>query len=438
MLIIILLLMSRKRSPLKKSKFKIKGSKTSHHTENEEWENGRIETEMKGIYLINLRYSGQQGAGVRALTSLQCWAGHSGLPISIVEPAMSRTQLIGLISKKNNTMRLTDYFNIKHFNTRSRENGYAELITQNRFLNKGPNDIIYVQTGSKVHKTKWSNKNNTEICYKHTRHALLRKLVKLGYCIVKIVPTKGIQLSRQKIHEILGEWHSKNVTLVFSKWEGPWVTTSQCKDFTIINQFSPSERLLKDANKYRDLYMGSNSSLAIMMRLEHAVILTWRNKSYTIDKCLRNLVQISAKLRGKNNATPVITADIGEYGSNSWPQTIRDKEKLALLKTRALNTIEVLLNHRMSFERWERSFIEAAGGVINRGYIAALQRVIASRADCLVLMGGGSFQDLALQDYIHFHKDRDKWCIRIICADNEQLLINRTKQDLHKSHQVTT
>ena len=40
----------------------------------------------------------------------------------------------------------------------------------------------------------------------------------------------------------------------------------------------------------------------------------------------------------------------------------------------------------MSFERWEEeSFIKATDGVTNVG---VLQRTVASRADCLVLMGG--------------------------------------------------
>ena len=164
-----------------------------------------------------------------------------------------------------------------------------------------------------------------------------------------------------------------------------------------------------------------------MIRLEHAVFLTRKNHKYNINKCLDDLVKI---YQGSNCTVPIVTANIGK----SWNKIVKDEAWMSSLKAQTLNTIQVLLNHKMSFERWEKSFVEAAGGVTNRGYIAALQRVIASRADCLVLMGGGSFQDLTLQDYIHFHKDRDKWCIRLICTHNEALLRQRMENNLRHDH----
>ena len=65
-----------------------------------------------------------------------------------------------------------------------------------------------------------------------------------------------------------------------------------------------------------------------------------------------------------------------------------------------------------SFEEWEQSFTKATNGINDQTFIAALQRVIASRARCLLLFGGGSFELLAFQDYLHNHPNQSEWCWR--------------------------
>ena len=52
------------------------------------------------VHLLALRYMGQQGVGVRALTSLQCWASKTGLPVKIVEPTILHSMMTGYIFSK--------------------------------------------------------------------------------------------------------------------------------------------------------------------------------------------------------------------------------------------------------------------------------------------------------------------------------------------------
>ena len=383
------------------------------------------------IHLVSLRYSGQQGAGVRALTALQCWASHSGLPISIVEPIISKTKLMGTLNNKSTAMGLTDYFDVENFNTASRKAGFGELTTRKEFFKRGSRSIVYVHTGGEANRIAWTNA--TDSCLNLPSHSSLRKMIGPQYCIVQIASTHGKTLTKQRIYQILQHWSERNITLVFSKWLGLWFTTPQCENIgkhSIKNQFHPSKRLLRDAQHYEDLYMSSNKSLAIMIRLERVLVLTRIKPGHTVHRCFQDLVQVSKKLKSKSRSDnmPMVAADIGRYGSDTWKWFGRDHNGTA--KKEAIDVIQVLLNHQMSLERWERSFVEAAGGVTNRGYIAALQRVIASRADCLVLMGGGSFQDLALQDYMYFHENRDEWCIHIICATDEEILERRIQTGL--------
>ena len=377
---------------------------------------------------------------MNALTSLQCWAGQSDLSISIVEPVISRRKLsgypVGMGPDKNNSMALSNYFDIEHFNTASREIGYAELTPLKKFHKKGSKNVVYIDTQPHSEKKKWPEKDTAAnpSCMKRAstgRYRPIRFLIDAGYCIVKVTSANWKTLTDNKLQELLGKWHDSKVTIVLSMWRGFWHTdTPNCEKIedSIKNQFRPSHRLLHDAKRYEHLYTRHNLSIAIMIRLEHAVLLTQNNHKYNINTCLDNLVKTFEELKSSNTGIPIITADIGKYGSGSWNKIVKAESRMSSLEAQTLNMIRVLLNHQISLERWEKSFVEAAGGVTNRGYIAALQRVIASRADCLVLMGGGSFQDLALQDYIHFHKDRDKWCIRLICTHNEALLRQRMEK----------
>ena len=77
------------------------------------------------------------------------------------------------------------------------------------------------------------------------------------------------------------------------------------------------------------------------------------------------------------------------------------------------STVVTLLNNTLNFEEWEDTFMEVSG-IEDRGYIAALQRTIASRADCLVLVGGGHFLELALHEYL---RDHPSPCVHFICLE---------------------
>ncbi len=49
-----------------------------------------------------------------------------------------------------------------------------------------------------------------------------------------------------------------------------------------------------------------------------------------------------------------------------------------------------------------------------------MQRMILSRADCIVLMGTGTFVKLAVIEYIDKHPDPSSWCIYIVCVNNHK------------------
>ncbi len=215
-------------------------------------------------------------------------------------------------------------------------------------------------------------------------------------------------------------------------WKGPTWIHKECEGVglaTTKNQFLPSARILRDAEQYRRLYMNSSdSSIAIMIRLEHAILMCRRSSKNTIPKCIEKLSGVLEDLQAGTHGVPMIAADIGKYGSMPWTMAIPNQREASQAKDLIKSTMmNIFKSSSMSIENWEESFAKAAGGQKNGGYIAALQRTIASQAECLVLMGGGNFQEMALEDYLRYHKNRRKPCVHLICIDGAlESILKRT------------
>ena len=108
---------------------------------------------------------------------------------------------------------------------------------------------------------------------------------------------------------------------------------------------------------------------------------------------------IALKRSPKQSSNMVYTSTIDDCSRyrlalHTFNWLSKDNQDLDLLDatTRFKEMIPVWLNEQFSFKEWEHSFVKSANGIITPGYIVALQRVIATRADCLVLVGGGKFQ----------------------------------------------
>ena len=407
-------------------------------------------------YVVALRYTGQQGTGIQALMSLQCFIGSLNLSMYILEPSMIDTRFGSFfdLSKSyssSSLLRFSDIFDIAHFNNASRSMGFAEIKSENEFKMNAPRDVILIESFRSVESPAtlvWTSKEK-EDCY-NDQH------VPKGYCIRRIISVTGkrdIKVSYQIFTEdellsiVLGPWSSQEVTLVFREWHTPWYVLSpslpnpvHCKDIRSTStetQFHTSSALLADAQRYEDHFLGSKNKLAIMFRIErmmiYLTILKNRKKIDSIEtsvtKCLNKVVHLVEERWKKHGfSTPLVTLDLGKYGSVSW----RDRN-IALshnVTGQAKFTLSNLFHSQWSFNEWEDSFTEVASIPVSSGYIAAFQRTLASRADCLVLVGGGYFQELALNDYKRNHPDRSTWCIYIVCAINSV----RLQEDVQRNH----
>lgn len=402
-----------------------------------------------GCVLVQ-RYSGQQGAAVKALASLQRWIRDVHLPMVIVEPILYNS----VMGVRKQGVRFSDMFDLDHFNAVSRSEGVPELIDWPTYLAKAPRTAVFIKMNSVSTKTipdpqlKW-NATNDRDCV--TRNISGPDSTSISLCQVRTVTGYWKFVSVHTLSEgdvygtVLGGLDPTNITLVFSLWRGPWeiphslsptprvsnnITESRDK-----NKFHDSLRLHLSSQLYQKKFLtevGAPESryVAVMIRAEHAVLEIQHSPRHPrlrlsggIEKCMRQLqVETSEAMRRVGTTQLLVTSDVGRYGSGSWEQTIHSREEVADVQQTVMRGVERLYGGRWSFEQWEDSFLEAADSVQDRGYVAALQRVLATEADCFVLFGGGLFQELSLENYLHRTSNHTQSrCIRLVCVQSSYL-----------------
>ena len=390
-------------------------------------------------YIISLFFTGQQGAGIQCLTSLQCLVASFDLPVLILEPSMVRNEFVSLApvrSQNSTVLRFGDFFDLQHFNRMSKSLGYALLGTKEEFYAEAPREIVFVEIKPKAGSmnqrisdvvwTSESEPNGHKYCYELGRlNRHLTQLKSERFCVVRIVEVTLINNSSSSGKDfwkiIYGDKHPQQVTVIFSEWNTPWFIPNnnaedpnKCKQVgrhSTKEQFMPSARLIVDAEHYENMYLNSQNEVALMVRFEHMLTFIKRQKlkKMTFDDCLADMIRVITEKQ--TSSSPMVTIDVGRFGSASIGKELR---KMLIEKSKLILTS--LFNNRLTFKEWEDSFTKATGGVEHGGYIAALQRTLASRAKCLILVGGGNFQDLALKDYIKNHPNKTDQCIEFVCV----------------------
>lgn len=390
-------------------------------------------------YVVAMRYSGQQGTGIQALMSLQCFLGSFNLSMYILEPVMNESSFgsfLDLDSKSvSKSLKFSDMFDMAHFNNASRSMEFAELRSQVEFYTDAPKAVILVESsrsGAHPISLVWTSQEKVK-CYADQH-------VPNGFCVIRVISVSGKEdmlssyqiFSKEEFLQIVfGPWLPKDVTLIFRQWHTPWYVSNpsldnpfKCRDIRSITteiQFHTSPKLMKDAKRYEAQFLDSRNKLAIMFRLERMMIYlsTMKKQKHLeniyayVSKCLHEVICIMEDTFKKEGGVfrPFVTLDIGQFGSISW----RHRNVINLTQ-QTNSTLKFLFQNNWTFSEWEESFTQVASIPNNKGYIAALQRTLASRADCLILIGGGYFQELALNDYKRNHHDKSTWCIHLICA----------------------
>ena len=300
-------------------------------------------------YVIVMDYCGQQGAGIQALISLQCFIGSFNLPMKILEPVITSTKFESYYNRDNHSSSIafSDMFDIVHFNSVSRSDGLASLAPKEEFMEHAPKAVILVIVAKhpspniqyKGVNNIWSSQT-TSLCYQSDNTSLslnivssAKLLIQDGFCIkqvVSVVVSQKVGKTSEVFNEntvydtIFGRFHPQNVTLILSEWRAPWYASNsnlknprQCKDMKVKSkkaQFHPSSRLLADVKFYQDHYLNSSNSLAIMLRLERMLLKLRHEQNIEnhIQNCLNEVTKIASHIwkRKGQRGVPLVTTQL--------------------------------------------------------------------------------------------------------------------------------
>ena len=388
-------------------------------------------TPLKNGYIMSTGYSGWTGGGTGALLQLQCYMKLNALPMQVVEPAVENSKFHAVLNDK--TLLFSDLFDISQYNKLLKQDGkYVRLSPWNDFVQKAPRSTIFVKlhvtSHAKPPEIEWEKEANIVNCSMPKELAFLETE---GFCIVKIVNvfySSNVPFSGGELKDnIMGSWKPDEVTVVLSRWTYSYYIPpgNDVDDFCGNAEWTgrkvlyPSERLLKDIEHYEKLFQIPTTSVAIMMHSER--LMEKKESESMIMKHanvhLKELLSVVEELKAKHqNGTPFAAVDIGRFGSLTLPKAFSVGAKS--FKSRLIQTIQDTLtsvyDNKWTFSEWEDSFLQATGGIADTGYVAAIQRGIASRAKCLVLFGGGRFQFVALNEYLHNHPKKSDQCVRYV------------------------
>ncbi len=406
-----------------------------------------LPTDANEGYMTALRYSGQQGSGIKALKSLQCFASMLNAPMRVLEPTIAGGTLVAdlrsvLSTNSSLDITLSSLFDISHINQLASESSLAQLTTREHFFSRAPKKIVMVimkwvsrsvpETERKV-EVVWANTPVNKCLDIQTSPQEWQKLIRsvsTEYCISKVVqapfsPARRRIFSQQEMRNIIyGNQLLSEVTTVFSLWREGWFSppTSNSKNILecpTLNFYKPSQGVVDQVKWYEDQYLGGKATLSIMFRLERMVEFLHESPHMDVDKCLAQVVHLTNAIQAgyKQFNKPFLTVDFGGSGSTSWANTISHYAlNITDLIFKTKKTISQIFDEQWSLKTWESGFINAAQGNTNPGYIAALQRTIASRSKCLILVGGGHFQSIAVNNYLRDHPDKSQQCVHFVCA----------------------
>ncbi len=385
-------------------------------------------------YLLAVNYYEQQTMGSRNMIQLQCLARH--LKAAVVKPVMKDSLLRTPLNDayQRDFIKFEDSFDLGEWMEQARRAGYAPLVEWEQFLVQAPHDVILVQfnypsvsmvkemkkkEGVATHRAQNGRHKSgcapnwpsmTELAFlKRKRFSIVRQV-----CFNFIY---GDTVTLEEFDEhMLGGYSSTNVTIVMDMWRG--LGSEQrvliagggggCTAIDLIHErIRPSQCLVEDAEEYIRRYLKGGPFIAVMGRLEMSLLTVY--KKISVSYCFKETYSSLLDLQKETwmNET-FLSIDIGQYGTKKWRHGM-DRE----MATDFQEFLSSVYGREISVKNWESTF-SSTSSFADSGYIGLLQKVIVTRARCILFVGGGAFQRHTLHLYRQLNPDKSRQCLRVV------------------------
>ena len=381
---------------------------------------------------------------VKNLMLQQCWARgafEADTNVFVVEPFSNNSELIhgpeiwSELKEGNfrSAARFSDYYNLGHYNMKSVKSNSAELISWEEFILRSPKKAIAIT----IPMFSCSSERQNKKC-KHSKK-FIRMVNSLINNVFDEVAFFCVSCSSSsipfKLQKILSLHFRKvgSLSIFIDSWRNYAFTRSwlqlpvDCKEVEYADssdRLLPSNVLLNHSIMYQTKYAQGKFQVAVMLRIERFLTLLLSNRSNTtVNACLEEVLSIHDKLKFESTGNTFVAVDIGRYGSGKMQKENQYFQQNSVNSIDNITgAVKIFFNRLyhgyITLSNWEETFPRITNGIVERGYIASLQQNLASQADCLILMGGGSFQEVAGFQYINKHQN-NSLCIHTICTSNK-------------------
>lgn len=393
------------------------------------------------VHIITQSYGGQMTRAIRNMMVQQCWAGTlQNINVSITEPFSIDSKLVQTPEtwtelkqgQLHTAARFSDYYDLPYYNMMSMQRKMSPLVIWENFLDGASRTAIAVS----IPTHSCSGSTDSKCTFSKSFLSFVNVLVSMGFKVARRVCIPCSSFLPYKLEDLSdllfrGNGSSKEVTIIIDKWRNFQITRTwlQIPDYCKLAEnpesskfLVPSSLVIHHSNKYIGKYIKNEHFVAIMLRIERFLTLAASGRSKeSVGSCLKKTMLIHDNIQSQKALGTYITVDIGKYGSG----IMQNEGTVARYGKGTINSItekvEVVFRHmyekETTLEDWEETFVNITDGIVERGYIAMLQRNIASKSDCLILMGGGSFQQIAGYQYIHNCGEKTLTpCLHTVCA----------------------
>jgi len=400
-------------------------------------------------YAISSSYWEQQTNAILNMFCMQRWANSVGL--TVVEPFVCQSELkfpeqILHNNTSTNMLRLHDYIDLDYWNARAKISGVPPLVTWENFVLYSTKKIVMVimshfgaggtYTNDEIKKHPNCHKVMSIFFDKHSKlfHALQFEVVR-NVCFSFFEHVMAVET----FNAALQIENNEEVTVWFTEWRGvengrisfPGLGSNEFGrthdgEYKLLSMIHSSERLYLDSQRY------VNQVLGVDFQQYNAVVIRVKPiNGYTVEMNVQHYNNCALLLERYQNQTSsrnfktFLAIDMGKFGDMVRADQFdyNSQGKYTGHGTYLFNRFLSIVYGNKTINSYDDDFVRATNGIMDSGYIGAVQKTIAMHAKHVLIVGGRStFQKVIMQ---HFVKQRNSKAVSTLCIEEGGPLLSQ-------------
>ncbi len=374
-------------------------------------------------FVLAFRHYEQQTQAMRNFLQLQCLANSYGM--RVIEPFVVKSFLsfpFDEILRGTKLLKFGQLTDMDVWNTEvAGQYGYSPVASWEEFLNEAPRQVIVVcvryRNPPHIHVPTPGFNYRTgcpDECFSRF-DASLKFLQMYGFTLLQkscanFIDFAGTITASSFKETLVGKYESEDITVIMTEFRGlyglyrlPVLSNCGILHHKTTITILPSSQITSDTSMYIASTLKGQPYVAILARVERLIL----HLHYDISTCTKELIQVLTEIYATRGISQRFLAlDVGKFGSRG---STRHN-----LTSHGMQIFNAVYENGWTFDDWESSFGSIEHGD-NPAYVANFQRGVASRSQCLVLVGGGGFQGQALQFYLQLKPNPEMQCVYKVC-----------------------